>query len=75
MKYFVYYGYTSPDNCGGEYPTHGVKPFTTSEQVIEFKKEFDENIHDECTNVEFLVIKGEVASLIPKTTVTEWELV
>jgi len=75
MKYYVYSGYISPDNCDGERETHTLEVFDTPEQVLKFKKEFDQNIHEECGHIVFNVIEGREVFFKAKKTVTEWELV
>ena len=76
MKYFVYSGYVSPDNYDcSEYPTYTITEFDTPDQVALFKKEFDENIYDECSNVIFRVFDGVERKLEAVERVTEYELV
>lgn len=73
--FFVYFGYVSPDNYdSSEEPTYKLIALDSEEKVLKLKKEFEENIHDECGNVIFRVIKGSELSLKPVKIVTEWKL-
>jgi|GEM_PF-3907457 len=74
-KYYVYHGYVSPDNYDcSEGPTYRMSDFNSSQDVVEFKKEFDECICDECSNVIFRVIRGSEMWTKPIQVVTEYEL-
>jgi len=74
--YYVYHGYVSPDNYDcSEGPTYTIAHFGQAQSVIDFKKEFDEGIHDECSNVIFRVFEGEEKTLVPIETVTNYGLI
>ena len=74
--FFIYYGYVSPDNYdASEGPTYVIKECATSEEVAEFRKEFDEEYFpDECSNVIFRVFEGSERFLEPKKVVETYEL-
>lgn len=73
--FYVYHGYVSPDNYdSSNSPTYELSEFATAKEVIDFKTEFDENIHNDCSNVIFRVISGKEMSLEPVETVTTWKL-
>lgn len=73
--FYVYHGYSSPDNCdASERPTYILTECRTAEDVAKLKAEFDESIHNECSNVIFRVIEGVERKLRPIETVTKWEL-
>jgi hypothetical protein len=73
--FFVYCGYSSPDNCdSSERPTYEIKEFKTEEDVIKFKKEFDEWISNECSNIIFRVFEGTEKKIKPVKIITEWKL-
>ena len=69
--FYVYYGHVNSDNHD-RYPTHRLVLIANKERVVQLKKEFDECSHDDCSNVEFVVIEGKQLSIIPKTFVTDW---
>ena len=72
---YVYAGYVSPDNYdASERPCYELKEFRTTGEVLSFKKEFDENIHSECSNVIFKVIDGRERQIVAKEVVTEYEI-
>lgn len=73
--FFVYHGYVSPDNYDStERPTYQLISFNTEQEVVEFKEEFEAELHDECSNVIFRVISGSELSLRPVEKVTTWKL-
>ncbi len=74
--FYVYWGYCSPDNYdASEGPTYKIKECETAEEVVAFRKEFEEDyLHDECSNVIFRVFEGEERSLKPKKVVETYEL-
>jgi len=73
--FYVYHGYVSPDNYdSSESPTYELSEFDTEQEVLDFKEEFDNEIHDECSNVIFRVISGKELSFKPVKTVTSWKL-
>jgi len=74
--YYVYYGYVSPDNYDSSNgPTYEIKEIESKAGVIEFKKEFDEEMHDECANIIFRVFKGRECHLEPIEVVKDYKLV
>lgn len=73
--YYVYHGYVSPDNYDStNTPTYQLSEFQTEQEVIEFKEEFEADLHDECMNPIFRVISGKELSLEPVEKVTSWKL-
>lgn len=73
--FYVYHGYVSPDNYDStERPTYQLSSFNTEQEVVEFKEEFEAELHDECMNPIFRVISGREMSLKPVETVTSWKL-
>lgn len=73
--FYVYHGYVNADNYDcSEGPRYVIDEFISSESVVEFKKEFDEGIYDECSNVIFRVFEGAEKSLKPVEVVTKYEL-
>lgn len=74
MKYYVYYGYISPDNCDGESTTHKIEEFVTPDAVEEFYKEWLEELNNECSKKYFRVFHGKELFLNPKETVTKYSL-
>lgn len=71
--FYVYHGYTSPDNYdSSEAPTYKLSEFSSKQEVSEFKKKFDEELNNDCGNVEFRIIEGKELSMKPKEVVTEW---
>lgn len=74
--YFVYEGYVSPDNCDASYgPTYTLTEYSTIEEVLKAKKEFENSLDKECQYAIFRVIEGVEKKLIAKEKVVEWELV
>lgn len=74
--FYVYYGYISADNYdASEGACYKIKEFNNSDEVLAFKKEFDEDyIRDECCNIEFRVFEGKEKELKPKQVVTAYTL-
>ena len=73
--YYIYSGYVSPDNYdNSEGPSYTIEECHTQEAVIEAKKAFEEDIHDECSYVIFRVFEGDEKKLKPKEIITEWEI-
>lgn len=73
--FYVYSGYVSPDNYdSSEGPTYQLNSFKTEEELINFKMEFEENLNNDCYNVEFRIIEGKELSLTPVEKVTSWKL-
>jgi hypothetical protein len=74
--FFIYYGYVSPDHYdASECPTYQIKECSTTEEVVDFRKEFDEDyLHDECKNIIFRVFEGKERFLQPKKVVETYEL-
>jgi hypothetical protein len=73
--YYVYYGYSSPDNYDSEDPTHEIKEFSSPSDVESFRKEFDEDyLTDECSNVIFRVFEGVERTIKPKEVVMSYRL-
>lgn len=73
--YFIYHGYVSPDNYdSSEHPTYQLTVKQTESEVIAHHKEFLENLHDECCNEIYRVIKGDELLLKPMQTVTDYKL-
>ena len=75
MSFFVIHGYASPDSC----TRNGDAVLTLTRckneaEVLAVKKEFDEGIHGECSDVSFVVIEGTERTIIPVETVTEYKL-
>lgn len=71
--FFVYHGYCSPDNCdASEGPTYKIRECKTADEVAAFKAEFDEGIHDECSNVIFRVLEGTERRMKAVEKVSEW---
>lgn len=74
--FYVYSGYIGPDNYDqSSGPTYKLLKFKTAEEVIKFKKEFDEQLDEYCGHVLFTVIEGEERKVEPIKVVTEWTLV
>lgn len=75
VMFYVYYGYVSPDNCdSSENLTHKIREFRSSEEVIAFKQEFEEELPRECSHVAFRVFEGRERPLLPKQVVQTYEL-
>lgn len=72
--FFVYCGYRSPDNYDSESPNYVLSEYDTEEQVLQAKKEFDENVYDECVDVIFRVFEGKERNLRPISVVEKWTL-
>lgn len=73
--FYVYSGYVSPDNYdSSEEPTYKFDSFKTEEELIKFKMEFEENLNNDCYNVEFRIIEGKELSLTPVEKVTSWKI-
>ena len=72
--FFIYSGYVSVDS-DFESPNYTISKHQTAEQVVEFRKEFDEEIDDDCANVEFRVFEGKERHLVPKKVVESFQLV
>lgn len=73
--FYVYHGYVSPDNYDStDYPTYKLSSFSSEEEVIEFKEQFEAELHDECTNPIFRIISGKELSMEPVEKVTTWKL-
>ena len=73
--FYVYHGYVSPDNYDSTYtPTYQLSEFETEQEVIEFKEQFEAELHDECTNPIFRIISGKELSMEPVEKVTTWKL-
>lgn len=73
--FYVYSGYVNADNYDcSESPVYTVNEFRTSQEVMNFKKKFDEGVYDECANIVFRVFEGKELKLRPKHVVTEYEL-
>ena len=67
--YFVYWGYESQEGTHYKLST-----FKSEEQLLRFRKEFDEDFPDnmEYEKKVFRVIKGTELKLVPKTIVTHY---
>lgn len=74
--FFIYYGYVSPDNYdASEDPIYLIKECSSAEEVLAFRKEFDEDyLHDECSNIIFRVFEGKERFLQPKKVIETYEL-
>jgi len=73
--FFIYYGYTNPDHYdASEVPMYNMKKCNTQEEVIKFKKDFDNCMCEGCSNVVFRIFEGKEFELIAKTIVTDWTL-
>lgn len=73
--FYVYHGYVSPDNYDSSYsPTYKLSSFSSEEDVIKFKEQFEAELNDECTNPVFRIISGKELSLEPVEKVTTWKL-
>jgi len=74
--FYIYYGYVSPDNFdASEGPTYCIKEFRTVDEVLAFKKEFEEEyLHDDCSNIIFRVFDGRERTLSPEKVVTKYKL-
>jgi hypothetical protein len=71
--FFVYHGYCGPDNYdASEGPTYKITECKTTTDVARLKRDFDENIHDECSNVIFRVFEGVERRKKFVETVTDW---
>lgn len=75
MKYYVYSGYVSPDNCGGERATHELREFNTEQEVLKYHEEFKRQLNEECSLVTFFIIKGKELNIQPEQVVTKYKLV
>ena len=76
--YFVYSGYVTPDDYdASEGPIYTLNKFFTEEQVLAFRKEFEEETCDPeyAGNVIFTVIEGVERTIKPKEKVVSFELV
>lgn len=73
--FFVYCGYVSPDHYdSSESPTYELHSFKDEESLLQFKKQFEENVHSECDNIIFRIFSGKEVFLKPVNVVTEWKL-
>lgn len=75
MKYFVYWGFVGPDRYDHE--SYEMREFATAQEVEEFREEVSRDYlcdSDETGDFRFKVIKGRELKVVPKTTVTSWEV-
>ena len=73
--FYVYCGYVSPDNYdASEVPTYIMREFKTAAEVIVFKKEFDDCLHDECSNIIFRVFEGRERNISVKEVAVAYQL-
>lgn len=73
--FIVYSGFVCADNYDcSDGPIHEVNIFNTHEEVIEFHKEFQENVYDECGHVIFRVFEGTEMKIAPVEFVKTYEL-
>ena len=75
MKFFVYHGYVTPDNCDA---SEGDGPYrldvcTTEAQVLKLRAEHEDR-SDEASGPVFRVIEGEEIAMKPMKTVETWKL-
>ena len=75
-KYFVYSGYIGPDHhdCSEDGPMYKITEFDTEEEVLHYKKVFDESMTDDCSVIIFRVFRGEEKHIIPKKKIVEYKL-
>lgn len=73
--FYVYHGFVSPDNYDStNSPTYELSEFQTEQEVIQFKEEFEAQLHDECMNPIFRIFSGKELSLEPVEKITTWKL-
>ena len=73
--FYVYYGYCSIGNCdASEGPTYLIKECSSADEVATFRREFDEYLSKDCSNIIFRVFEGEERFLQPKKIVESYEL-
>lgn len=73
--YFIYHGYVSADNYDpSERSTYKLTVKETEAEVIAHHKEFLEDLHDECCNEIYRIIKGDELLLKPVQIVTDYKL-
>ncbi len=74
--FYVYCGYVSSDSYdASEGAIYKLLTFNTKEEVLYFHKEFQEDVHEECSHVIFKVFTGTELFVRPKTVVETYELV
>ncbi len=57
--FFVYHGYCSSDNYdASEGPTYKITECENASAVVALKRDFDESVHDKCSNVIFRIFDG-----------------
>lgn len=73
--FYVYSGYVCSDryDCSEGDPIYSIKEFSTEKEVIDWKKDFEEQLY-ECDHIIFRVFRGTELKLKPKKIVEEWEL-
>lgn len=77
MKFFVFYGVKTPDNCDA---SEGMGPYDLVEcrdeqAVIDLRKEHEESLESECAGEPiFRVILGDEVEMEPIKKVTTWRL-
>jgi hypothetical protein len=72
--FYIYHGYCSPDNYdASDGPTYKLKEVQSPEEVVAFRLEFQEDLHDECNNIFFRVFEGKERFLQPKQVVQSYE--
>ena len=73
--FYVYHGYVSPDNYdASESPCYELTKIENDTELDRFKREFEEKLSNDATNIEFIVVEGVERKLVPKETVTHWIL-
>ncbi len=74
--FYVVHGYSSPDHCtrDGDTPVLSLTKCKGEAEVMSLHAGFQEEIHDDCSYVTFVVIEGVERQIEPVETVTEYKL-
>lgn len=73
--FIIYSGYSSPDRCtDNDEAVCDLDLVNTEEEVIAHKKEFDEQIYDECRDITYRIFKGTEYFLKPIEKITKHKL-
>ena len=73
--FFVHYGHLGPDSYNNDDgPRCDWATFDTEEEVLDFHKEFLQELDECCSHITFLVVEGKKREISEKTRVTEYVL-
>lgn len=76
MKFFVYHGYVTPDNCDASegWGPYVLDVFTTAAQVEKCRAAHEESCRGGAQRPVFRVFQGEELVMQAEATVTQWKL-